>query len=356
MQFNHAFNPTPLHLYAGTPSLTLVNTGTGISVRGSLLVSADHQTITFVRTGTTSTTAHEGFLPDGTYRLTLSSSNAGFVDTDGSLLDGDNGTISSVDASMVSQFAVRLVTGFARYKDLDPILIGDVTQNGAITSVDASYISQFSVRLAPAMIPPLPTGITLMPGGPDPRIWISQSLSAAPGATLAVPVQFLQTSSAMIGLEEFELALSFDPAVLRIESVQLGSLPAGFNLNWSVDAAAGQLLISGAAPSGTLSLSPGAAGSLVSIQAAVLRGTPSGSTVINLRRSLSTPGGPLLTGLNEGNLVLVPAPTDAADDAVDGRITIRGPLRCCPRRPPSVVAPRPRDGRPNWDYQVAPRP
>ncbi len=197
------------------------------------------------------------------------------------------------------------------------------------------------------MIPPLPTGITLMPGGPDPRIWISQSLSAAPGATLAVPVQFLQTSSAMIGLEEFELALSFDPAVLRIEGVQLGSLPAGFNLNWSVDAAAGQLLISGAAPSGTLSLSPGAAGSLVSIQAAVLRGTPSGSTAINLRRSLSTPGGPLLTGLNEGNLVLVPAPTNADDDAVDGLITIRGAARRGPRPHPAAVSPRP-CGRSIW--------
>ena len=84
--FNEPFTLAPLNLYDtaaadfGPADVTLVGASTG-PVRGSLIVSPDNQSITFVKTG--------GILAPDTYTVTLRSAANGFQDTSGGLLDGN---------------------------------------------------------------------------------------------------------------------------------------------------------------------------------------------------------------------------------------------------------------------------
>ncbi|MFV1968559.1 MAG: hypothetical protein ACC628_24315 [Pirellulaceae bacterium] len=61
-------------------------------------------------------------------------------------------------------------------------------------------------------------------------------------------------------------------------------------------------------------------GSLVNIYVTISSNAITGPAAINLAAS----SGAQFTALNEGELTLVPAPTNNADDAVDGRITVSG--------------------------------
>jgi hypothetical protein len=84
--FNRPLDPGTLNLYdtetggLGAADLTLVGDVTG-AVRGSLVVSADARTVTFIQTG--------GPLASDVYRLTLRSAANGFRDDEGGLLDGN---------------------------------------------------------------------------------------------------------------------------------------------------------------------------------------------------------------------------------------------------------------------------
>ena len=112
--FVKGFNATPLHLYAQTtaaltnPSMTVV-LGASTKIAGTLLVNTATNTITFVKTNTTST-ATPSALAAGTYTVTfLSSANNGFVDTTGGLLAGDtNGVVPGTNYTMT--FTVTAAT------------------------------------------------------------------------------------------------------------------------------------------------------------------------------------------------------------------------------------------------------
>jgi hypothetical protein len=61
-------------------------------------------------------------------------------------------------------------------------------------------------------------------------------------------------------------------------------------------------------------------GELIKLQVKVKEGAPAGPVAINLAASAPALG--VTTQLNEGYLTLIPAPTDSADDPIDGLLTI----------------------------------
>ncbi|MCL4207830.1 MAG: hypothetical protein KJ000_35540, partial [Pirellulaceae bacterium] len=90
VDFNRAFDPDVLNLYdssagaLGASDLVVVGASVG-AVRGSVVVRADHQRLTFIKTG--------GPLEPDNYTVTLRSAADGVKDSAGNLLDGDaNGT------------------------------------------------------------------------------------------------------------------------------------------------------------------------------------------------------------------------------------------------------------------------
>jgi hypothetical protein len=118
------------------------------------------------------------------------------------------------------------------------------------------------------------------------------------------------------GLESADIGLSYDVTRLELLQVQRGSLTTDFNLFESnPDHALGTLRVG----MGRIGPLPGpGGGSLMRLNFRIRAGAPAGAAVINLRQSQ----GGTLTQLNEGGLVLTPAPSNDAGDAIDGRITV----------------------------------
>ncbi|MCH5375181.1 MAG: cohesin domain-containing protein, partial [Planctomycetes bacterium] len=236
-----------------------------------------------------------------------------------------NGTYSSLDTSFVSRMAVGLDTGFTAFQLADPRLIGDLTLNGGFSSLDTSRISRVVVGLpvdeVPAQPSPLPS---VVPTGPDPKLSIPRTLTASPGEALTVPIE-VDSIVDLTGNELYsaDIVILFDPAVLQANSVSLGDVPVGSpEADWTgpttnVDNTTGQLIVGLSNLNG---LGGVFNGSLLNISFTIQADAPQGLTAINLAASSTTPHD--VTYLNEGGLMLIPAPTNANNDPIDGQIVI----------------------------------
>jgi hypothetical protein len=229
-----------------------------------------------------------------------------------------NGTYSAQDASLIARQAVGIDTGFDQFKLLDPYILGDITGNGGISAQDTSFLLQAAVGINVPEIPtPLPT-VSLMQGGPDPKLSIPQNLVAAAGGSLTIPVEIDSIVDLTgNGLASADLVIYYDPTVLEVTAASLGRLIAqrGWMISSQINVLAGRIDISLA---GTRSLEGQFVGELVQLQATVKADAVAGTSAINLAATSRSRS----TQLNEGFLTLIPAPTDAANDAIDGRVLI----------------------------------
>jgi hypothetical protein len=232
-----------------------------------------------------------------------------------------NGTYSSQDGSKISRLAVGLDTGFLPYKLLDPVIIGDITGNNSISASDTSRILQAAVGFSVIEIPALPVpAVSLVQGGPDPKLSIPRSLAAQPGDDVRIPVHIDSIVDLTgNGVESADLVIYFDPKVLDVTGASAGSLISRGNwmVSSRIDALAGRIFVSVA---GSSPLEGFFEGELVELQATVKANAPAGASAINLAASSRDLN--RVTQVNEGYLTLIPAPTDAADDPIDGLLTI----------------------------------
>ena len=230
-----------------------------------------------------------------------------------------NGTYTGQDASYLARLSVGIDTGLEEFALLDPFIVGDITGDGTISAQDASLLMQLAVELPVPTVPtPLPT-VSFTQGGPDPKLSISQNLSAAPGDSLVIPVDIDSIVNLTgNGLASADLVIYYDPEVFEITAAALGSLVAnrGWFISSHINALAGRIDLSLA---GTSKLEGLFRGELAQLHATVKATARPGASAINLAATSRT----RTTQLNEGFLTLIPAPTDAANDAIDGRVTIR---------------------------------
>jgi hypothetical protein len=230
-----------------------------------------------------------------------------------------NGTYSAQDASLLARLAVGIDTGLEEFALLDPTIIGDITGNGAFSATDTSLMLQAAVGIeVPELPTPLPT-VSLTQGGPDPKLSIPQNLVASAGGSLLIPVDIDSIVNLTgNGLASADLVIYYDPTVLEISSAALGRLVAqrgGWLISSHIDPLAGRIDVSLA---GLTPLEGEFSGELVQLQATVKADAPAGASAINLAATSRSRS----TQLNEGFLTLIPAPTDAANDAIDGRVMI----------------------------------
>lgn len=231
-----------------------------------------------------------------------------------------NGTYSAQDAAQVARLAVGLDAGLAPFKLLDPTIIADVNGNGSFSATDTSRMLQAAVGITTAEIPPLPQpAVSLLSGGPDPKLSIPRNLTATAGQLLTIPVEIDSIVDLTgNGLASADLVLYFDPLVFDVQRVSLGSLLTpldGWMISSRIDAIAGRIDISLASSE---PLEGKFVGELVRLQATVRTDARGGDTAINLASTSRSRS----TQLNEGFLTLIPAPTDAANDPIDGLVTI----------------------------------
>lgn len=229
-----------------------------------------------------------------------------------------NGTYSAQDASLIARLAVGIDTGLEEFQLLDPAIVGDITSNGSFSATDTSLMLQAAVGIEVPEIPtPLPT-VSLIHGGPDPKLSIPQNLVATAGGALVIPVDIDSIVNLTgNGLASADLVIYYDPIVFEITSATLGRLVAqrGWIISSRIDHLAGRIDLSLA---GTRPLEGQFLGELVRLHATVKANAPAGNSAINLAATSRS----RTTQLNEGFLTLIPAPTDAANDAIDGRVTI----------------------------------
>jgi hypothetical protein len=224
--------------------------------------------------------------------------------------------------------AIVFDTGFAAYRLADPAIVGDLNGNSFTDSSDVTLINRSLAGLTVAQLPPIPTGLTISPSGPDPTLSLPTDLQAAVGETVIVPV-YLDTArpEGSTGLMEAVLALRYDPKVFTVsaQDVQLGSLPAsgsGWRLQAVINAQTGEIGVDLYSAKPIVSAG---GGSLVTLTLHVLANTPAGESSINLVRSVNPTGQrQYVTTASDaaGPYILHPAVTDSTDAGVDCRVTV----------------------------------
>ncbi|WP_425614617.1 cohesin domain-containing protein [Anatilimnocola sp. NA78] len=244
-----------------------------------------------------------------------------------------NGTLSAQDATDIARIAVGFDNGFAVFPTLDPRIVGDITGNGTISSFDVTRMLQVAAALTVAEVPEVPPGVvSLVMGGPDPKLSIPSNLAATAGDELIIPVNIDSiVDLSGNGLESADLAIYYDPTVLDVTSVTVGELlGSSWLIAARIDPLAGRIFISTA---GSQPLEGQFIGEFLKLHARVKSTAPSGGTAINLAAASHDPA--RSTQLNEGFLTLIPAPTNAANDpGVDGLLMVTAG----PDSPPGVVA------------------
>ena len=90
--------------------------------------------------------------------------------------NGD-GILSGGDASLISRVSVLLDTGFAAYPLLDPTIVGDVSSNGQADGPDVTAVNTYLAGISQLQLPQIPTGLTIVPTGPDPSLTLPHGTS-----------------------------------------------------------------------------------------------------------------------------------------------------------------------------------
>ncbi len=207
------------------------------------------------------------------------------------------------------------------YPNVDPVLVADLNGNGVVDLDDATTILQASLGIPISGLPPRPAIEPPIPSGLDPLLAIG-TVQAEPGETVAVPLLLTNTDRATVGVQTIQTVIEFDAQAVTIRDVQLGDLGQNYRMFWHVNVEKGLLILVGYRRE-PLAMAPNFGGELAHIELSLSDALTVGDEVVlNLRSNVATPMGTIATGLNGSTLVLIPAPTNAWDDPIDGRIEI----------------------------------
>jgi len=237
-----------------------------------------------------------------------------------------NNAYNAGDLGLMQRVFSGADQGLLAYRNLDPTILIDVNNSGSVNSGDLTVFQRFLGGFTPSPIPVRPNYVqnSLPKGGLDPKLSISKDLRATVGGSVSVPLVFEQTDHVPVDLQTLDAVISFDPSVFELRGVRQGGLIDGFAFIWSTDSATGVVTIR-AWSSDPVTFNPGAKGEIAILDLAVLPGAALGRTEINLLSDAPSVNlGTEFTELNSGGLVLIPAPTNAADDPIDGAVTIGG--------------------------------
>ncbi|MGF1577896.1 MAG: cohesin domain-containing protein [Gemmataceae bacterium] len=236
-----------------------------------------------------------------------------------------NGDHGAHDASLAIQLAYhqsQLAPGFVAYPNLDPMIIAEVDGSPDIKANDASHILQEAYGLNRPEIPDIPLGV---PSGSvqAPTVSFAKDIEAQAGQTIAVPLNLENTDTAPIRLTSFQFAIQLDAALLSVIRIRVGSSNASSQVDYQYNSSTGMLLVFGSF-SNPLTMEPGEVSSLLWLDLKVSDDAQAGQkTSLNLLEKATLDSGLFRTQLNEGNLGLIPTPSDDDDDDVDGWLLIQ---------------------------------
>ncbi len=192
-----------------------------------------------------------------------------------------DGKISGLDTLTANQVATGAATGFAAYKFLDPVIIGDPANDLSVDAGDVSVLDLYVVQLQPAQVPAPPGYMVTSPNAADPTLNLVAGDSSRGLRTVSINIDHPKPIGST-GLAEATLALTYDPSLLTVSftDITLGNLPnqgSGWQLSSSVDQTTGQIGID------LYSLTPisvNQAGSLVTIAFHIIPGQSVSATPV----------------------------------------------------------------------------
>jgi hypothetical protein len=235
-------------------------------------------------------------------------------------------TYTGGDATLLQRLIVGQGSGLSAYPLADPMLIADVNRSDTLTGGDATLLQRMIVGTPINQAPAPPSGIAPPPiVGPDPRLFIPTDLTGKPGDTVTVPVMLEVTEAEGISVAAVDLALAYDPSIFTASNFVRGAMLDGFGFSAPTvnTDTPGILRVTMSTASGP-ELAFGAIGVVFRFDVAIRSDVPEGSSRINLLQSFES----TFTGLENNEiepLTLIPAPTNADNDAVDGVFTITSP-------------------------------
>ena len=243
------------------------------------------------------------------------------------------GVPNATDASLVDQVGSGSGSGFSKFKDLDPVIIGTGgTGSGLFLNAnDASLIDEAASGATVSQIPTIPVGVSLTFGGPDPYLYLS-AVQGAPGQTVTETLYLDVTDPNGIQLTALDEAIGFDAGSLQISNVRGTSALAAlgsYETASTVDNGSGEFLVGQAfmgtglpplVPYGTdipvLQFN-------VTLNADMGVGSQTGLTLLQYGTVNNVTQYTAISD-NEGALTWTPgkAPSNSGNPAVDGSVTV----------------------------------
>ena len=226
-----------------------------------------------------------------------------------------DGRYNSLDALRIQRYLVNLDRSFTQYPLVDPVIVADITGDGRVNSLDSLYLQRYLVNITVPYITTPPVATVTQTTGLDPIIRIPQNLSAVRGKTIIAPVELYNSDSSPIEISSYELALAIDTKLFDMKSIRaIGQSSSRYVKK------VGSLAIFGL--TNAIRLAPGETITVAWIEMKVRAGANAVDAAINLLDEVSIGRNRFVTSLNSNDLVLSPAPTRNANDAVDGKVKI----------------------------------
>ncbi|WP_254512701.1 cadherin domain-containing protein [Anatilimnocola floriformis] len=248
-----------------------------------------------------------------------------------------NQNYAAADTGLIQRAILGVNSGFTAFQNADPYIIADINYSMSFAAADTGFVQRQILNIAVPNIPALPVGVTPPVGvpGPDPKLYIPNNLSgsvdadgnSSNGIQVDIPLMLEVTEPSGITVGGFDFSFTYDTSKLTFAgsagaptSLSFGSIlaGAGFSGAYTIPSP-GTILVTASSGSGTNLLSFGTVGSLFTIRATVAAGA-TGTTKLNLR------GGASIIDGNFEDLTLIPAPTNADTDSVDGAVILSAPV------------------------------
>ena len=236
---------------------------------------------------------------------------------------------TGADVTLLQRLALGSASGLADFRSADPVIPADLNRTGAVTGADATLMQRAIVGMDVPTVPILPAGVTPPPAaGADPRVFIPRDLSAERGQTVSVPVNLEVTEPAGLTLSSVDLVIEYDADRFTVGNFREGALlqGAGFSAPLVNTDTPGILRLTMSTAGSTVLLPLGTTGPLLLMDFTVQDSAAAGGAPLNLRADYSDGVRTTTTNLADGQvrpLVLAPAPTNLAADAVDGLFAVQ---------------------------------
>ncbi len=249
-----------------------------------------------------------------------------------------DGLLTVSDVVETLQLAAGQTAGFLSYQLADPLLLADIDDSGSVTVSDVSLQLAASAGSPVSSIPALP-GLTELPTpeGPDPKLSLPRDITVFPGTSVVVPLQLEITEPSGAAFDAGTVVLTYDPQVFTLASVEIDAFLHQVGFRTLVHAEVpGQIVLSFVSLE-AVSLPFGFMTDLLRFTLAVAPAAAADRLALNL---MAVHEG-ITTGLfhrGEG-LILLPAPTNASDDPIDGLIRV-----IVPQPPEAYTRPQPQLG------------